>query len=136
MKASTFARAFSLLLAVLCLAAAVLTLPACEKAPPDPADRVNVTLTVTKKDCGSRNYAVEAASGATLKDAMLQAGILTEEGIDDGMILTVDGETADYAADGAYWSLSKNGEYLMTGAEKTILTDGATYEITYTVYGG
>lgn len=136
MKTSMLTRAFSLLLAVLCLAAAALTLTACEKASPDPAGKVNVTLTVTKKDGGSKNYPVEATSGATLKDAMLQAGVLTEEGIDNGMILTVDGETADYAADGAYWALSENGEYLMTGAETTILRDGATYEITYTVYGG
>ena len=70
-------------------------------------------------------------------------GALEQEGLIDGTegeyglyVLTVDGETADYAADGAYWSLSENGEYLMTGAGQTILTDGATYEITYTVYGG
>ena len=51
-------------------------------------------------------------------------------------ITTVDGELADYSADQSYWAISKDGEYLMTGASSTNIADGEHYELTYTVYAG
>lgn len=33
----------------------------------------------------------------------------------------------DYGADKSYWAFYMNGEYMMTGAGETVLTDGATY---------
>ena len=39
------------------------------------------------------------------------------------------GIRADYELDdGYYWSITKNGEMLMTGAESEIISDGAQYE--------
>ena len=65
-------------------------------------------------------------------------GALVEENYDDyGLYFnTVLGEVADYSVDQSYWALSKDGEYLMTGASSTKIADGEHYELTYTVYEG
>ena len=39
---------------------------------------------------------------------------------------------ADYDVDRTYWSITKNGEYLMTGADTTPVEDGASYALTKT----
>lgn len=49
-------------------------------------------------------------------------------------ITTVNGITADYNADGAYWSVYVNGEYGMYGVDTQPVTDGDTYSIVYEVY--
>ena len=46
---------------------------------------------------------------------------------------TVDGETASYEKDGAWWKLSCDGEDAQTGADGVVLTDGGVYTWTYTV---
>jgi hypothetical protein len=43
----------------------------------------------------------------------------------------VNGMTADYDVDQHYWSLTKNGDYMMTGMDMTPIADGEHYEITY-----
>ena len=47
------------------------------------------------------------------------------------MISTINGETADYATDGAYWALYVNGEYGMYGADSQPVADGDKYTWTY-----
>lgn len=49
-------------------------------------------------------------------------------------ITTVNGITADYNADGAYWSVYVNGEYGMYGVDTQPVTDGDAYSIVYEVY--
>ena len=50
-------------------------------------------------------------------------------------VLTVDGETAD-ESNQEWWSITRNGEALMTGASETPVADGEQYELTLTVgYG-
>ena len=68
--------------------------------------------------------------------------VLVAEGLIQGddstyglMIHTVDGETADYAADGSWWQLTCNGEPAVTGADQVALEDGALYRWTYTIGG-
>lgn len=62
---------------------------------------------------------------------------LTVEGTDGdyGLYIdTVNGLTADYAADGAYWSIYVNGEYGNYSADQQPVTDGDVYGLVYTVY--
>ena len=60
-------------------------------------------------------------------------GLVEGETGDYGLyIKVVDGLRADYDLDGAYWAISKDGEYLMTGADSTPIADGEHYELTYT----
>jgi len=65
--------------------------------------------------------------------ALLTHGIITGENGPYGLYITaVNGMTADYDKDRAYWAISKNGEYLMTGVDTTPIEEGAHYELTYT----
>lgn len=47
-------------------------------------------------------------------------------------VTTVDGETADWDKYQQYWSISQNGEYLMTGVDSTPIKDGDQFELTFT----
>ena len=69
----------------------------------------------------------------TLGDALLEHGLIEGEDSAYGLyVKKVNGITADYDTDGAYWSLEKNGEYSMTGVDTTIIADGEHYEFVYT----
>jgi len=68
-----------------------------------------------------------------LGDALIGAGLVKGEQGDYGLYIKyVCDIRADYEQDGAYWQLTKGGEYLMTGADSTPIADGETYELTYT----
>lgn len=65
--------------------------------------------------------------------ALLAHGIVAGENGPYGLYITsVNGITAVYETDQAYWAISKGGEYLMTGADTTPVENGAQYELTYT----
>lgn len=67
--------------------------------------------------------------GAALIENGLASGDESKYGL---YIRSVNGIEADYDRDGAYWSISRDGEYLMTGADSTKIADNEHYEITYT----
>ena len=46
-------------------------------------------------------------------------------------IESVDGVTADWAADNAYWALYEGDEYAVTSAAGIVLTDGGVYKLVY-----
>ncbi len=50
------------------------------------------------------------------------------------MIDTINGLTADYDTDGAYWSIYVNGEYGNYGADQQVVADGDTFTFKYEVY--
>lgn len=67
-----------------------------------------------------------------LEDALTGVQLVEGEESEYGLfILTVNGITADYDKDGAYWSVNKDGEYLMTGASETKIADGDKFELVY-----
>lgn len=66
-----------------------------------------------------------------LGDALLECGLAEGDQGDYGLyIKKVNGITADYDVDKHYWSLSKDGTALMTGADSEKITGGEHYEIT------
>lgn len=65
-----------------------------------------------------------------LADALVEAGVIEYSA--DGYYTTVNGITADYNADGAWWCVTKGGEMTMVGMNELELADGDKYEITYT----
>ena len=70
---------------------------------------------------------------ATLGEALLENELVDGEMGAYGLyIKTVNGMTADYDVDASYWSLTKGGEYLMSGADTTDITDGEHYELVWT----
>lgn len=85
-------------------------------------------------------YAV-TTSATILQDAMDEcAGLYADfsydgEAADWGFYLTtVNGLTADYDADGAYWSLYVNGEYGSYGIDSQPVNEGDVFLFAYEVY--
>lgn len=69
---------------------------------------------------------------ATLGEALLAHGLIAgDEGQYGLYIKYVNGIRADYDLDKRYWNFTKNGEYMMTGADMTEIADGECYEFTY-----
>lgn len=67
-----------------------------------------------------------------LGDALLEHGLLEgEEGPYGLYVKKVNGMLADYDVNQHYWSLCKNGEYMMTGVDSTPIADGEHYELVY-----
>lgn len=61
-------------------------------------------------------------------DALLELGLIEGEESAYGLFVkTVNGVTADYDADGAYWAFYVNGEYAASGVDTTPITEGETY---------
>ena len=91
-----------------------------------------LTIKVTAADGTERSFTVRTDAD-NLADALSGAKLVDgEQGAYGLYIKYVNGERADYDLDKAYWSLSKNGELLMTGANDTPVADGEQYELVYT----
>lgn len=70
---------------------------------------------------------------ATLGDALTEHGIIEGSMGDYGlMVEKVNGIQAIYSKDNAYWALYSHGEYAMSGADQTNISDGDQYEWVYT----
>lgn len=65
-----------------------------------------------------------------LADALVEAGLV--EYSEDGMYVTINGITADWNADQAWWNICKDGESLMVGMNDQPIADGEHYEAVYT----
>ena len=61
----------------------------------------------------------------------LDAGSESDYGL---YIETVNGLTADYDANGAYWSIYVNGEYGQYGADAQPVADGDAFSLVYEIY--
>ena len=96
------------------------------------SETVTITVTVTDDKGQAKDFEIKTDAD-NLGDALVANGLVEGEMGDYGLyIKVVDGLRADYDLDGAYWAISKDGEYLMTGADSTPIADGEHYELTYT----
>ncbi len=70
----------------------------------------------------------------TLGDAMTEHGLIAGDKSEYGLYLkTVNGITADYDKDGAYWSFNDgNGAMMPVGVDGAEIKDGEKYELVYT----
>lgn len=96
------------------------------------------TITIEVRDSKEKSVVYELQTDAQfLIEAMEEAKEqgLTYEG-EEGQyglsISTVNGESADYTLDGAYWSFNVNGEYCNYGVSEQPVEDGDAFEIIYT----
>ena len=76
----------------------------------------------------------------TVGEALLEVGLIEGSPSDYGLYVTaVNGITADWATENAYWAFYINGEYAQTGVDATNIAAGATYDfiktVSYTVKG-
>lgn len=102
-------------------------------APVSQAGMKNVHITVT--DDQGKNTEYETITDAEfLKDVLDETESLTYSGADSDygiMVDTVNGLTADYNKDGAYWSFYVNNEYCNYGIEAQPVNDGDSFSIVY-----
>ena len=125
---------FKKTVAALLMTVMVMGLAACGKD----EDDGKMSITVEVKDADGN---VSAYTGKTdaenLYDAIADVDGVTLDGYesDYGFYITaVNGITADFETDGAYWSIYVNGEYGAYGVESQPVADGDTYTFAYEVY--
>ena len=91
------------------------------------------TFTVVDADGNSTEIALSITEGEKLSDALAAAGVISEEEAAAGFVTTVNGITADYNADGAWWCLTDAaGEMTTVGVADIELHSGDSYAFTYT----
>lgn len=94
-------------------------------------------ITIEVVDDGQKSVLYTVKTDADyLRDALEETEGLTIEGTESGyglMVETVNGLTADYNADGAYWAFYVDGAYCNYGVEEQPIEDGQAYQIIYTV---
>ena len=95
----------------------------------------NVTVVIVHKDGTQKelNFTTDHENlAALLLEKELVTGYESEEyGF---TIESVDGVTADWAVDGAYWALYEGEEYAVTSAAGILLTDGGVYKLIYETF--
>ena len=117
------------------------TTEAAVESTPVASDSAGASFTVVVTDLDGTETTFEYTSeAATVGEALLAEGLIAGDQSDWGlMVTTVNGITADWATENAYWAFYIDGEYAQTGVDATELTDGATYSfvktISYTVLG-
>lgn len=92
-----------------------------------------ITVTVVHSDGKSQEFSYstdKAYLGEVLQEAGLISGTPGEFGL---YIKTVDGETASWEENGAYWAFYVGEEYATTSVDLTPITDGAVYKLVYTL---
>lgn len=92
------------------------------------------SVTIVHKDGSQRDENI-TSTRVYLAEALRDEGIIGDEGIKTGMYLTIDGETANWDPDQAYWGIYVNGEYALYGLNDIPIEDGASYKLEYTVGG-
>ena len=117
-------------LAGFCLAVLALLFVYTSLRPGTSAGQKQVTVEVVYSDGSSETYRA-STDALYLEQAMADMEGLTVEGSRTEafglMVLAVNGVTADYETDGAYWAFYVDGAYATTGVDQTDITDGSTY---------
>ena len=95
--------------------------------------QATVEFTVTAADGSVSSVLLNVTDGEKLSVALAEAGIISQEEADAGFVTTVNGETADYNKDQAWWCLTDAaGEMTTVGVADIELHDGDSYAFTYT----
>ena len=89
----------------------------------------SVTFKIVFEDVSEKTVELKTEK-ETLAEALVEVGIITYE--KSGLYTTIDGVTADYNKDGAWWCITKGGQMLNFGLNDIKIKDGETYEATYT----
>lgn len=77
---------------------------------------------------GNATHQKIETDGKNLGEVLQQLELIKgEEGPYGLYIKEINGITADYDTDGTYWAFYINGEYALTSADQTGITDGYTY---------
>ena len=107
---------------------------AAESAASTEEEKIKAVFTVNYEDGTSEDVDLEVADGTLLSDALRDEGVISAEEAEAGFVTVVNGVTADWDADGAWWCLTDaEGEMTSVGVGEIALHDGDSYAFTYTV---
>ena len=99
----------------------------------DSAAAIQFTFTVTGANGESTELTLDATDGEKLSDALAEAGVISAEEAAAGFVTVVNGEEANYDADGSWWCLTDAaGEMTAVGVADIELHDGDSYAFVYT----
>lgn len=90
------------------------------------------TVTVVHGDKTSKEFTYKTDE-AFLGPVLVAEGLIVMDDEQTSMFNTVDGETAIYETDKAYWALYVGDDYAMTGINDTPVEDGSVFRLEYTV---
>lgn len=94
-------------------------------------DPIKITVTVVYEDGTSKDYSI-STKHAILKGALVENNLISGEETKNGyFVKAVDGITADYATDGAWWSFYQNDAMCMEGVDTLVIRDGDVIKIVY-----
>ena len=95
-------------------------------------------ITIEVVDNAEKSTVYELNTDAEyLREAMDEVEELTYDGEDSDYgftVYTVNGVTADYNTDGAYWGFYVNEEYCNYGIDQQPVNDQDAFQIVYTIY--
>jgi len=92
-----------------------------------------ITVTVVHSDGKSQEFSY-STDKAYLGEVLQEAGLISGTPGEFGLYMeTVDGETASWEENGAYWAFYVGEEYATTSVDLTPITDGAVYKLVYTL---
>jgi len=120
-------------LCVLVLAVIAVCLVFILNRPQTQAGAKTVTIEVVSSDASSKVYEVHT-DAEYLRQAMDEADGLTYSGTDSEygmMVEVVNGESAVYAVDNAYWAFYVNDTYCEYGIDSQPVADGDAFSIVY-----
>ena len=90
-----------------------------------------ITVQVVHKD-GTEKTFTYRTDAEFLAEVLLAEKLVTGAETEYGLTIeSVDGETADWTLDGAYWAVYIGEEYATTGVSEIPVTDGAVYKLVY-----
>lgn len=141
MKKTQRKQLLSFILCLVLIAAMALTTTACDNinlkfwettqesacGTEAPVAKKNFTFIVVDKDGNETSFAI-SSDKKTVGDALLSEGLIEGDNGAYGLyVKKVNGIVADYDIDQTYWAFYINGEYAMTGVDKTDIVEGAIY---------
>ena len=93
--------------------------------------KTSFVLEVTD-DQGNKQVWQVHTDAPTVGEALLELGMIAGDPSDFGLMITeVNGVTADWDADNAFWGFYVDGEFATTGADSTEIVPGTTYAFVY-----
>lgn len=126
-----------LILAVVALAAVIALMAGLYAAtrPKTVEGSKQVTIQIVHKDGSEKNLEF-GTDHEYLADLLLEKELVTGYASEEYgfTIESVDGVTADWTVDGAYWALYEGEEYATTSAAGIILVDGGIYRLVYETF--
>ena len=130
MKMTQPKKLLSLMLCLVLIAATALMATACwdKEANDDENAKPKSFKFIVVDDNGKETSFSITSKKKTVGAALFDEGLIEgDEGAYGLYVKKVNGTLAEYETTGTYWAFYVNGEYAMTGVDKTEIVDGATY---------